>query len=107
AGGGIEVAVISDTAPILQGLRAEIRPEGSEIDGIAGAAIFQTARMEIDYLSRPVRVVFSCPAGAPPQTCRAIGRCPRLPGAGATRVCFGLPEHGLPTTCDNLPATCP
>ncbi|MGH8794310.1 MAG: M50 family metallopeptidase, partial [Stackebrandtia sp.] len=42
-GGSVRVAVIDDTSPLLQALRAEIRPEGPEIDGILGAAALAAA----------------------------------------------------------------
>jgi hypothetical protein len=104
-GGQIPVAVIDDGDRLLQTLRAEIRPEGAEVDGILGAGALVNARVELDYRSQPARAIFSCEATAPPTDCRSVGRCPRLPKEGQTHSCFGLPPHALPRICDN-PTAC-
>lgn len=105
-GGDIEVAVVEDREPFLQTLRHEIRPEGPEVAGLLGAGALRDARVELDYRGQPARAIFSCEPDAPPERCRALGRCPRLPGPGQVRACFGLPPHGLPGMCDNLPTSC-
>ncbi len=110
-GGMLTVAVIDDTAPLLQALRGDIRPEGPEIDGILGAAALAAVRLEIDYRSAPGRAVFSCQqhsceAGAARQQCWAAGRCPRLRDADARRACFCLPPHGRPENAICQPAEC-
>src|SRR5205814_888126 len=101
--GAIPVAIIEDSEPLLQGLRAAIRPDGPELDGIVGAAALQGVRVEIDYRGQPAHAIFSCDGAA----CRAVGRCPRLPGPGQTHTCFGLAAHGLPGMCNNLTPACP
>ncbi len=103
-GDAIEVAIIDDREPLLQTLRQQIRPEGPEVNGVLGAAALRNARLELDYSSE--RIVAACEAGVPSNACRAVGRCPRLPGAGQTHSCFGLAPHGLPGMCDN-PPSCP
>jgi hypothetical protein len=104
-GAALAVAVIDDGEPFFQSLRNAVRPDGPEIDGILGAGALTGARLELDYRSQPARAIFSCETGAPPTTCRAVGRCPRLSGAG-THACYGLPAHGLPAMCDNPGAAC-
>ena len=98
---GIEVLVIPDNSAILQAVRAEIRPEGPEIDGLLGASALKSLRIELDYRPRPARVIVSCEAGSQDQ-CRAVGRCPRLPNKDSTRVCFDVATVlRLPVKCDN------
>lgn len=102
---GIEVLVIPDNSAILQAVRAEIRPEGPEIDGLLGASALKSLRIELDYRPRPARVIVSCEAGSSDQ-CRAVGRCPRLPNKDSKRVCFDVSVHSLPATCDNPRPEC-
>ncbi len=104
-GGTIPVAIVADDEPFLQGLRADVRPEGPELDGIVGAGAFGPARVELDYLSSQPRAVFSCEADATRDVCFAAARCPRLPDAKAQHYCFGLPAHTLPPMC--VPNSCP
>jgi hypothetical protein len=102
--GDLPVAIIADGETLLQTLRAEVRPEGPELDGILGADVLRHARVELDYRNQPSRAIFSCETGSPTTACRAVGRCPRLPESNDTHVCFGLPRHGLPRMCDNQTA---
>jgi hypothetical protein len=99
--GDLKVAIVADGEPILQTARAEIRPDGPEVDGILGAGVLIDARVELDYRSQPARAIFSCEASAAAGSCRTVGMCPRLPDAEQTHACFGLPSHGLPRICDN------
>jgi hypothetical protein len=92
--------VISDTEPFLQGIRFDVRPEGPEVDGLLGAGTLGRSRVEIDYLGSDPRAIFSCETDVPAGECRAAARCPRLPNRGSSHICFGLPSHGLPPTCD-------
>ena len=108
--GDLEVAVVEDTTPFLQAIRLEVRPRGPEVDGLLGVAALASTRVELDYQSQTTRAIFSCDARAAavtavPGNCRAVGRCPRLPGSGQRRACFGLPAHGLPEMCEDA-ATC-
>jgi hypothetical protein len=118
--GPIEIAVIDDVTPFLQGVRAEVRPQGPEVDGFIGARALARAHLEIDYFSTDPRAIFSCEpyaAGAGDSAdvgggmssglgCRAVGACPRLPDGSQKHLCFGLPSHGLPKTCDNTGSSC-
>lgn len=101
--GEIQVAVVPDGTPLLQGLRAEIRPEGPEVDGLIGANALAQTKMELDYISNPGRAIFSCSVGRP--GCFASPRCPRLSDAGDFRACFGREPRSLPSTCEA--AACP
>jgi hypothetical protein len=97
--GNVPVAVISDDEPFLQGLRADILPEGPELDGLVGAAALGRARLELDYQSQSPRAVFSCETDATRDVCWAAARCPQLPDHSTVHYCFDLPAHGLPPTC--------
>jgi hypothetical protein len=97
--GQIPVAVIEDNEPYLQGLRFDVRPEGPELDGVLGAGALGRARVEIDYASGPPRAVFSCEPDVLRTECWAAARCPRLPDASYQHLCFGLPSHGLASSC--------
>jgi hypothetical protein len=97
--GAIPVAVIADDEGYLQGLRFDIRPEGPEVDGVIGAGALGRSRVEIDYLSGPQRAVFSCESDVMRPECFAAARCPRLPDASYTHLCFGLSRHGFAPVC--------
>jgi hypothetical protein len=47
--GGIRVLVVPDENPILQSLRAELRPDEAEVDGILGTDALRSAQLDIDY----------------------------------------------------------
>jgi hypothetical protein len=98
--GAIPVAIVSNDEPYLQSLRFDIRTEGPDIDGVVGAAALGAARVEIDYLNSTPRAIFSCETGTPAAECYVASRCPRLPDHTHDHLCFGLPEHGLPVTCE-------
>jgi hypothetical protein len=100
----VDVAVVDDTNFLLHAARTEVRPGGPEVDGFLGAAALAQARVELDYVTSQPRGIFSCEPGSPPERCRAVARCPRLPGPGQRRACFGLPAHGLPNLCDDAMA---
>jgi len=97
--GDIPVAVIGNDEPYLQGLRFDVRPEQPEVDGLIGAGALKRARVEIDYASAPQRALFSCESGVPRTECFTAARCPRLPDASYTHLCFGRPRHGFAPAC--------
>jgi hypothetical protein len=79
-GGQMAVAVVADDNAMLQGLRADIRPEGPEIDGIIGAGALGGTRLEIDYRSTSsMRAIFSCDGMPARDVCWTGARCPQLP----------------------------
>ncbi len=45
----IEVVVVEDEHPLLQALRAELRPEQPEIDGVLGVNALSTTAFDVDY----------------------------------------------------------
>ena len=98
-GNEIPVAILKDTDPYLEGLRADIRPEGPELDGIIGAGVLAHTRVEIDYRSSGMRAIFSCDGETDRQLCWTGARCPRLPDHIQQHACFNLPLAGLPATC--------
>jgi hypothetical protein len=99
-GDDIRVAIVPDNTPLLQGLRAEIRPAGPDLDGLIGANVFARTMVEIDYRHTPGRAVVACAPGGPRSACLASPRCPRLSNPGDVRACFGLAPRTLPLTCD-------
>ena len=46
---GIDVLVVPDTDPTLQYLRAELRPDQPEVDGILGTGVLRNAEIDVDY----------------------------------------------------------
>jgi len=95
----IPVAIIADTDPYIEGLRADIRPEGPEIDGIIGAGVLGRTRVEVDYRSSSMRAIFSCDGETNRQICWPGARCPRLPDLSTPHACFNLPLAYLPAMC--------
>jgi hypothetical protein len=55
---GIEVIVIPDADPTLQALRAELRPDQPEVDGILGADALKLLEIDVDYPHN--RVLMRC-----------------------------------------------
>ncbi|HEY3356940.1 MAG TPA: hypothetical protein VGQ83_27065 [Polyangia bacterium] len=81
----IGYAVIADEEPLLQSLRAELRPQLPEIDGFAGTEVLRSLTTELNY--RNSRVILDCaagPDGAPVAGCRAR---PRYNFTGAPDPC--------------------
>jgi hypothetical protein len=97
--GQIPVAVIADDEEFMQALRASVRPEGPELDGLIGAGALGRARLELDYTSEGPRAVFSCEPDDARASCWAAASCPRLPGQGEVHTCFDLGPQSLPPTC--------
>jgi hypothetical protein len=54
----IDVVVVPDTSPVLQALRAELRPARPEIDGILGIGALGGAVVDVDYPNN--RVLLRC-----------------------------------------------
>lgn len=68
----IAVVVVPDLSPVLQALRAELRPGLPEIDGILGMGAFTGSVLDVDYPNG--RVLFRCEppaAGCVPDPARA------------------------------------
>ena len=45
----IPFLIVSDSEPVLQALRAELRPDRPEVDGIVGADILTSVELDLDY----------------------------------------------------------
>jgi hypothetical protein len=45
----IPFLIVSDSEPVLQALRAELRPDRPEVDGILGADVLVSAELDLDY----------------------------------------------------------
>ena len=61
---GLEVLVVPAENATLQALRAELRPDQPEVDGILGTDALQLAEIDVDYPHN--RVLMRCPAPADP-----------------------------------------
>ena len=48
-GAGIDLLVVPDTDMTLQALRAELRPDQPEVDGILGTDVLRDAEVDVDY----------------------------------------------------------
>jgi hypothetical protein len=46
---GLTVFIVADSEPILQGLRAELRPDQAEADGLLGTDAMRAMEIDIDY----------------------------------------------------------
>jgi len=78
---GIEILVIPDDTATLQALRAELRPNQPEVDGILGTSALRALEMDIDYphdrvLARCTTAACIMRAALPEQTARrTVRRC--------------------------------
>jgi hypothetical protein len=45
----ISFLIVSDSEPVLQALRAELRPDRPEVDGILGADVLTSVELDLDY----------------------------------------------------------
>lgn len=57
----IDVLVVSDTSPLLVGLRTELHPDTPEVDGIIGTQLLRRMQVDLDYPNN--RVLLRCVAG--------------------------------------------
>jgi len=105
-GGDISVAIVPDGAPFLQTLRAELRQQGPQVDGLLGTDALAQTTMELDYTASPARAVFSCAPGTPRANCWSSPRCVRQASPGEVHSCFGLPPQSLPEPKTCLPSGC-
>lgn len=59
---------MGDDDPTLQALRAELRPDQAEVDGILGTLAMRTAEFDIDYPHD--RALARCTSAAPTSGCK-------------------------------------
>jgi len=100
---GIDLLVVPDTDTTLQALRAELRPDQPEVDGILGTEALRNAEIDVDYPHD--RLLARCPGTsclARPQLAQdrdvcQINRC--ITAGQNTGGCGGvLPSIPLPPT---------
>ena len=105
-GAPVRVAIVPDGSGFLESLRAELRQQGPQVDGLLGTEALAATSAELDYGGSPSRMIFACAPGAPRSTCWASPRCIRQNSPGDLHSCFGLPPQPrpAPTTC--LPSGC-
>jgi hypothetical protein len=105
-GGPLPVAIIPDGTGFLESLRAELRQQGPQVDGLLGTDVLATTSLELNYGPSPARALFSCDPSAPRTTCLATPRCVRQNSPGDIHSCFGLPPQPRPATALCLPSGC-
>ncbi|HEY4188073.1 MAG TPA: hypothetical protein VGP07_23560, partial [Polyangia bacterium] len=105
-GGPVDVAIVPDGSGFLESLRAELRQQGPQVDGLLGTNMLATTTTEINYGSSPSRAIFSCAPGTARTTCWASPRCPRQASPGDLHSCFGLPPQARPEPTMCLPSGC-
>jgi hypothetical protein len=81
---GVPVLVIADEDPTLQALRAELRPDQPEVDGILGTDALRSVELDIDYPH--ARVLGRCTAA----TCSARPALPDRDDRDAVAACIGV-----------------
>jgi hypothetical protein len=86
---GLRVLVVSDANPTLQALRAELRPDQPEVDGILGADALALAELDIDYPHN--RVLARCPRGGAAGACVARPALAEAADRGQVQNCIGQP----------------
>jgi len=105
-GGPLPVAIIPDGTGFLESLRAELRQQGPQIDGLLGTNILATTTLELNYGASPARALFTCDPAAPRTACLATPRCIRQNSPGDLHSCFGLPPQPRPAPTMCLPSGC-
>jgi hypothetical protein len=83
--GGLEVLVVPDGNATLQALRAELRPDQPEVDGILGADVLRLAEIDVDYPHD--RVLMRCTA--PSSQCVARPALAAQADCTQVRQCIG------------------
>ena len=78
----MDVAIVPDTDPILQGLRTAVRPRFAEVDGVLGIDVLSPSVLEFDYPNN--RVIGTCNA---PDFCRAFPAIRSSNDLEAIRAC--------------------
>jgi len=105
-GGPLPVVIIPDGTGFLDSLRAELRQQGPQIDGLLGTDILATTTLELNYGPSPARALFTCDPGAARTACLATPRCERQNSPGDLHSCFGLPPQPRPAPTMCLPSGC-
>jgi len=105
-GGPVPVAIIPDGTGFLESLRAELRQQGPQVDGLLGADILAPTNLELNYGNNPSRALFSCAPGVARTSCLASPRCVRQNSPGDIHSCFGLPPQPRPAPTMCLPSGC-
>lgn len=90
----IDVLVVADTDPMLQALRAELRPDQPEVDGILGTNVLRGAEIDVDYPHD--RLVARCRGG----NCTARPQLAESGDVCQIKRCFTgtADHHGCPTS---------
>jgi len=82
----IDVIVVADADPTLQSLRAELRPDQAEVDGILGTAAMRAIELDVDYPNN--RVVARCGAGVAAAECSTRPQLPTTSTRAAVAACI-------------------
>jgi hypothetical protein len=87
--GQLQILIVPDVDPTLQALRAELRPDQPEVDGILGADALKALELDVDYPHDQLlgRCIDSAACFARPEI---SSQCERA----LTQECIGLPAQG-------------
>jgi hypothetical protein len=85
--GPIQVAVLEDEDPRLQGLRDELRPGVADVDGFMGMNVLRPFVTDFDYPHS--RLIFRCDDAAGTTTCVVRPRLPDASTRAALTSCLG------------------
>lgn len=83
--GPFSVAVVDDSEPIIQALRAELRPDLPELSGIIGVDLMEPLVLDVDYPNN--RVVAAC---VDPATCLVRPAVLNTASLDNTRACLSV-----------------
>ncbi|HWO22889.1 MAG TPA: hypothetical protein VNO30_29215 [Kofleriaceae bacterium] len=87
---GLEVLVVPANNATLQALRAELRPDQPEVDGILGADALALAEIDVDYPHN--RVLARCSDPAAPAKCVTRPALAEKDDIDRVGRCLGLPQ---------------
>lgn len=82
----IDVLVVSDTSPLLVGLRTELHPDTPEVDGVIGTQLLRRMQVDLDYPNN--RVLLRCGGVG----CTTYPELPNLDAATCKRALDCAPE---------------
>jgi len=83
----VEVVVLDDTRPLIQGLRQELSPYVADVDMVLGGSILQHFEVDLDYPA--ARLILQCAEHVAPTRCQVLPFCsatesPRCPAPTTT-----------------------
>jgi hypothetical protein len=82
----VDLVVLEDARPLIQGLRQELSPYVADVDLVLGGSFLQHFEVDLDYPA--ARLILQCAEHVPPTRCQILPFCsssesPRCPAPGA------------------------